>query len=348
MARPSRPALYGACVLLLSACGGEAGTARSALGCLAAFNPDRAQAGEDCRPRYGQFCPLQPAPIFNPERTSPCDGVDVATSSVTVSGQTVDYLVLSPPGATADTPTLLALHYSQATGANLAERMRLSELVKGRGIRVIAPTSPNLSRSWSQSALVSTVFADERLAQIDAVLNAVVGGRTVQVLGVSGGGVFGFEYACQRAHRVSGILVIAAEIRDSELSRCQPTQSFASVQIHGTADLVAPYEPVAVLSAGVVNVYTALRAINGCARAPQQRVTLPSPEAPVIPDIDLQWVREGCRSGQGSALVTINNGGHNIPGNTTTLGLPVNFFGPIATGFDSTLQGFDLLRYLGG
>lgn len=346
MARRLRPALLGFCVLALTACGSE-GTS-TPLSCASLFDPERAQAGEDCRPRYGTFCPLQPAPFFNPDEPTACDGVDIVQSSLTVAGQAIDYLVMSPKGANANTPTLLALHYSQATGVTLVERMRLAELVKGRGVRVIAPDAPNLTGTWSQSDLLTAVVGDERVAQIDAVLDTVIGAQPVQLLGVSGGAVFAFEYACQRAERVTGLILIVAEIREGELSRCKPQGSFASVQIHGTADLVAPYERVPALSAGVVNVFNRLRANNACSRAVEQGVTLPSPEAPIIPDIDLRWVMDGCRSGQGSALVTINNGGHNIPGNTTALGLPINYFGPISTGFDSTLQGYDLLTYLGG
>jgi polyhydroxybutyrate depolymerase len=347
MARCFRPALLAACAWLLVACS-DSGTDAGARSCAAVFNPELAQTGADCRPRYGAFCELNPAPFFNVDRPSACAGVQLHEGRAAAGGETIDYLVMEPVGAGPATPTMLALHYSLSNGATLAERMRLAELVKGRGLRIVLPDAPGTSTTWGRPLGASLLLPDPRVAQIDAVLAAAAPGQTVMVMGVSGGGVLAFEYACQRSARVSGVLLIVAEIRDAELGSCRPASGFASVQLHGTADLVAPYERILLLSAGVETVYAALRANNGCSQAREQGVALPSPEAPVIPELELRWVREGCRSGQGSALLKIQNGGHNIPGASTSLGLPVNFFGPIATGFDSTLQGYDLLRYLGG
>lgn len=347
MARCVRPALLAACAWLLVACS-DSGADAMARSCAVAFNPELAQTGADCRPRYGAFCELTPAPLFNIDRPSACAGVQLREGQAFGGGETIDYLVMEPVGAGPATPTMLALHYSLSNGATLAERMRLSELVKGRGLRIVLPDAPGTATTWGQPLGGSLLLPDARVAQIDAVLAATAPGQKVLVMGVSGGGVLAFEYACQRSQRVSGVLLIVAEIRDGTLDSCRPGGSFASVQLHGTADLVAPYEPIVLLSAGVENVYRALRTNNGCGALVDQRVILPSPEAPVIPELELRWVRDGCSSGQGSALLKIQNGGHNIPGAGTSLGLPVNFFGPIATGFDSTLQGYDLLRYLGG
>lgn len=53
-------------------------------------------------------------------------------------------------------------------------------------------------------------------------------------------------------------------------------------------------------------------------------------------------------AGRSSYLVTINEGGHHWPGYDSQSGQDFSAFGPISLDFDSTIQGYDLLRRAGG
>lgn len=340
----------------LSACSdggsGEAGPGEPdarTLPCFVRFAPDKAQAGQDCRPRYGDFCPLDPAPLFNAQEPSACPGVRIRQASVRSGSLESRYWLLEPADGPVRGPTVIALHYALSRGATLIERMRLAELVAGRGVRLVVPDAPDLVTGWGLLLTLGGAPADPRINLLDALLTATVpAGERAMFMGVSGGAVMAYRYACERSAKVSGVLLIAGEVRPGQLEGCRPASPFATVQIHGTADLVAPYGAAPLLSAGIEEIYARHGQINGCAAFDRQRVRLPSPEAPLIPFIDVLWMRDGCASGRGNAVVKVENGGHNIPGTNTSLALPVNFFGPVSSGFDSTLQGYDLLRYLGG
>ncbi|MDI3259285.1 MAG: hypothetical protein QJR02_06280 [Sinobacteraceae bacterium] len=348
----------------LSACGGgngnTAGTAGSvdtSKSCKQQFNPDKAAAGNDCSPTYGQYCTnTAGTPIINAQTVTACDGVTVNSGSVTAGSLTSNYVVAAPTNAAADSPIYIALHWSEGNGPTLINRMRLTELAKGRGVTVVAPTAPGPVQSWGGTgSLVPTTSVADRVALIDALVTQLTSaggkaasGRPVIVAGDSGGGEMAFEYACAHADRISGALFVAASITPSDLSSCKPSAPFASVQVHGTNDLVAPYSPTPGLSAGSVETFQALYANNGCDASKIKSATLPPASSDAgISGYQVQWVT-GCTSGFGNALVTVQGGGHNWPGFDDALGLPIDIYGPIGEGFDATLQGYDLLRYLGG
>jgi len=350
----------------LSACGGGNGSTAGTVGsvdtsksCKQQFNPDKAAAGDDCSPTYGQYCQNTDAGgsvLTNDQSVNACDGVTLSTGSVTAGNLTSDYVVAAPSNPPADSPIYIALHWAEANGPTLVNRMRLAELAKGRGVTVVAPTAPGPIQTWGNSVVVPTSTVADRVAVIDALITQIQNGgsakaasnRPVVIAGVSGGGVLAYEYACAHADRIAGELLVAAEITPSDFSSCNPSRPIASVQVMGTNDLVALYNATPVLSAGAEPVFESLAANNGCDLSKAKTATLPPASSDVgISGIEVKWIN-ACSSGLGSALVTIQGGGHNWPGSVGPLNSPVTLFGPRSMGFDATLQGYDLLRYLGG
>ncbi|MDD3764086.1 MAG: hypothetical protein PHP86_12430 [Nevskiales bacterium] len=331
--------------------GGGGTTAKS---CQDSYNPELQAAGEDCTPQYGVYCPDSSGSVLNSSEATPCDGVNIAEGSVEVNGMTSDFLVLTPSGNTskAVSGTYLALHWAEANAPTMVDRMRLGELAKARNLRVIVPTAPGPVRSWGNSVVIPLNSVDQRIAILDAVLAQADGiskaGGSLIVGGVSGGGILAFQYACARAPQVTGSMIVAAEIRSNDLASCQPAGPFASVQVHGTADLIAPYMAVPILSAGADEIFQTLYENNGCNGDNVTATSASGDSNPLISDIEVKWVKDGCTSGKGSSLITVQNGGHNWPGYSGPLELPANLYGPTADGFDATLQGYDLIKYLGG
>lgn len=331
--------------------------------CQQNFDPAAAAQGADCAPTYEQYCP--PPPEFDFYSTAPasCDDVQTGSGSVTVDGATSSYIVLSPAPSQKTLAVqskqdtvgrlLIALHWAGANGPTMADRMRLRDLVVAKNMTVVLPDAPGAVPSWGNSVLVPISTAEQRIAVLDAIIEDVSGptkaSGPVLVAGVSGGGIMAFQYACARSESVSGALIVAAEIRPADLEACQPVSAVATVQIHGSDDLVAPYEPVPLLSPGVEAIFEKLYANNGCVADDLQQVILPNPNETFVSDIELNWLREGCASGVGNALIKVNGGGHNWPGFDGPVDvLPFNIFGPKSTGFDATFQGLELLGYLGG
>lgn len=366
----ARAALAASAVLvigMLAACGGSSGgssgsTPVASKSCQQQFSPAAAAAGQDCTPTFHADCPADPSmSVTNDSTVNPCDGVAVSTGTATAGSLSSDYVVVKPSSG-GGSGTVLALHWLDGNGATMVNRMRLSELAKGRDVTVVAPTAPG--GTWGNDILAApTSTVDERVALLDAVLaqvkaaSAQAKAETVAaeaastprliVAGLSGGGVMAFDYACAHAGTVTGVEIVAANITASGLSACKPGHSVASVQVHGTDDAVAPYNAVpGGLYAGVPATFQALYTNNGCDAAQLQSVNLPSPDT-LVSGIVVQW-DQSCTSKQGSALVTITGGGHAWPGMDRSFDqLPLNLYGPVSTGFDATLQAYDLLLYLG-
>lgn len=321
----------------------------------------KAAAGEDCAPTFHAFCPEpDPSLPINSSEVNSCDGVTVSEGSASADGQTIDYVVLKGAASTAakaDGEVIyIGLHGTTFNGPTFANRHRMAELAKARGITVVAPSASGLTRSWGYSLLPPLTTADSRVALIDALITAVAGaapakaaGDTKIILGgISGGGIMALRYACLRPEVVSGAVVVAAELTPSDLASCT-TGGFASVQVHGTSDPIALYDNVPGYAAGAVETFDTLLANNGCDASQLMSATLPVPaeDEPFITGLSMRFTTE-CASGRGSALVTVEGGGHNWPGYDRASDFPpgANLYGAITNGFDATLQGFDLVRSL--
>ncbi len=64
--------------------------------------------------------------------------------------------------------------------------------------------------------------------------------RRVYLVGHSNGGYMAYRFACDRASRVAAI-VSSAGAMWNDVSRCQPSEPVAVLELHGTADEVVPY-----------------------------------------------------------------------------------------------------------
>jgi len=350
----------GLSLAVLAGCVGETGNGSLQGGgalnigdlCTDRFDPAKAAAGADCTPVYYRYCP-------SPGTTSPgnqtevpyCDGVNVSRGTVSVAGINSSYMILTP--ATGGRSGLyVALHWVGGNAETMIGRTRLSELARGRDVTVVAPTAPGTPATWGFDTLPALTELTTRIQLLDAVI-AEARQRTglqnrVLISGLSGGGVMAYEYACQRAQQVAGVELVAAEIQPATLSGCAPAQPFVNVQVHGTLDLIAPYAAVPLRSAGVENLFDNALTLNHCDASRVSIANLPSLDT-FVSGIEVRFAPPSiCSSGAGSALVTVEGGGHNWPGydEPLGLGLGINGYGPTSYSFDATLQGYDLMRYL--
>jgi poly(3-hydroxybutyrate) depolymerase len=226
----------------------------------------------------------------------------------------------------------------------------------------VVPTGPGLLKSWGDNLLDLDTTLDQRLALIDALLTQVQASSfdSVILVGASGGAVMALQFTCSHPGTIDGLMLVAGPISPQHIATCasvavttnakaaaaQAGLHVATLQVNGTSDIIAPYNAGLLgLYAGAPAVFTDLYTDNGCQLADIATAAMTDPN-PLISGIGLQWVKP-C-SGRGSALVTINGGGHEWPGyNGPISSLSVNAFGAVATGFYTTLQGYDFLTYLG-
>src|SRR3546814_1912679 len=95
----------------------------------------------------------------------------------------------------------------------MANKSRMSELAKARNVTVVLPTAPDPApfRTWGNSVVVPISSRDDRVALIDALIAQVQGtakaasDKPLLVIGVSGGAVLAYEYACDRSDAIDGV-----------------------------------------------------------------------------------------------------------------------------------------------
>lgn len=364
-----------ATALLLGGCGDSAdapsglgGTAKS---CADGFDPARLAAGEDCRPRAGTYCPLGSGIGVLSGEVIACDGVFVSTHQAATPQLSTDYLAIGADRGRYDA-ILVALHYLQARTGTFANVVRLTELAKARRVLIVVPQAPsvftqvlgdpvgdllgtptgigsNLVSRWPSGTLepVDDFVALLRAVVADARGQFNLPGVPVYAAGLSNGAVMAYHLACRAPGEFKAILATAGDQASELFDACQPTQPVGSVIVHGTGDLLTPYSGVPLLSAAIPDIHARFSEINGCDGA-DAVATMPTRSNDPL-RVSIRWTAP-CLNGRRNFLVTVEYGGHNWPGgpaNDSLLAI-VGLLGPHTLNFDTTVQGYDLLRLAAG
>lgn len=379
-------------VVLIAACGGDSSNVdggspppgggdpppSSLSACQSSYSPEELDAGENCTPVKGFFCPSIAEGEASNSRTElvPCDGVVITEHSASGGGLTSPYYAIRRSGGQPDA-IYLALHYLNASTEFFSNLIRLTELAKGRDVLVIVPQAPQLSGlldmlpgSEVLPITLPTVgdnilsrwptnFALEPVASFVALLDAVVAdarsqhgaqGLPLYVGGLSNGGTMAYNYGCARAGAVAAILAVATSQGVESAAACQPAAGLGTVIVHGTLDLVTPYGGVPQATASIPAIHENFKRLNGCTGEDQRALGGGTGSQPTV---QIDYTRP-CRDGRSNLLVTLIGNGHNWPGednNALLSQLPNNnlgLLGPIVDDFDATLHGYDLMRRAAG
>lgn len=348
----------------------------SGLSCADAFDPDKIRAGQDCRPHAGTYCDVGAGLGVLQREPIPCDGVFVAKRSVSAAGLSTDYLVLAPEDGRFG-GILLALHYLQANNGAFSNVARLSEIAKARHALVLVPQAPsvltsvldlgsivglpgfgdvvnvdglgNLLGRWPTSSLEPI---DDFVELLEAVVVDARGAYNLPdaplyAAGLSNGAVMAYHFACRASDRVKAVLAVAGELGSETLAACEPSHPVGSVVVHGTADLLTPYEGLPLIYASIPDIHGLFKDVNGCSGADSTARLPTSGNDPLIVEFSYSGP---CASGRRSYLVTVHGGGHNWPGGEASDSLlaTLGLLGPHTLNFDASVQGYDLLRLAAG
>lgn len=373
-------------VMILTGCGGSSrsgsggsppddpgGAPVSPRSCQERFTPERVIAGENCDPALNRFmsCPSIPGADFTRSRSEviPCSGVSVSRHTATGGGFSSEYLAIRPSSGITPDAIYIALHYLGASTEYFANLIRLSELAKLRNVLVIAPQAPGVVSSLplpeglpnpfpeTPGVLVSrwptsTAQPIENYLQLlDGVIADVrsrfgAQAATLYLAGLSNGAPMAYFYACGRANQVEAILSVAGRQSNDGMAACQLARPVGLVIVHGTLDPVVPYNGLPLLTASIRDAYEQFRGLNQCAGADQRAVL--AGEASTV-EIDFTAPCAGARR---VVLASSIGNGHNWPGDDIApllgVDLDVGIYGPSLDDIDSTIQGYDLMRYAAG
>lgn len=320
--------------------------------CQQAFSPEAVAKGEDCTPQAESFCPIPDAAVLAPESV-PCDGVSTSEHDLTVGSVSSSYLAIRASSNPSYDAIYVGLHYLNADNGTFVKLVRLQELARERRVLVIVPQAPGLidglGGRWPTSINASDIDAYVAFLRGvigDAKSRFATGDVPVYMAGLSNGGTMAMEFACQAADAVSSILVAAADFGVNQLSSCAPSRPVGTVLVHGTADLVTPYNGLPMINASIPAIHARFEALDQC-NAADSSVTLPL----LFDDLNVRiGYSAACTLDRRHYLVTVDSGGHNWPGGASDQNLlnNIGLLGPHTRNFDATLQGYDLLRQAAG
>jgi len=317
--------------------------------CSSRFSVEQAKAGGNCRPATGTYCAL-------PEENSlrylssdplPCAGVSIAEHSVQAAGMQSSYLLIKGPEA--PEAIYLALHYLGSRTGTFTNVVRLQELAKARRVAIVVPQAPNgllgsnLGSSWPFRPEIEPVadyvrFLDGVVANARGRLSA--SSLPLYVAGLSNGASMAYDYACTASQPVAAFMAVAGSMSSGTRALCSAGQVPGSVIVHGTSDVLNPYEGLLSLTMSVPQIHALFEGLSRCSGSDGSvQLRQVSSSLPVTVRYSAS-----CSNARRHYLATVTDGGHNWPGqaastNEITLGL----LGFKTQNFDATIQGYDLM-----
>lgn len=207
-------------------------------------------------------------------------------------------------------PLLLAFHGTGGSGRFMKRYSGLTVPLDRAGAIGLFPDASG--RSWHLDDEAGAESMEGDVAFVGALLDAVersmcVDARRVWAAGVSNGGSFTALLACVMSDRLAGVAVVAGGF--SSLPACHPSTPVSVLEIHGTADPIAPYggHPEDGHRGAVLAWLTGWVRRDRCTRSPRRTTVVARVQR-------LAW--RSCAGGAAVEHLRISGGRHQWPGAT--------------------------------
>ena len=147
-------------------------------------------------------------------------------------------------------PLIVLLHGLGGSGSNINGYFQLNTLVDSQNFLLAWPDGTNngFARFWNANDVCCDVFNSgvDDVAYLNAVMADMgtkynVDPKRVYIVGHSNGGFMAHRLACDSAVRIAAIVSLAGA-QWNDVSKCNPSEPVAVLQIHGTADTTVPYD----------------------------------------------------------------------------------------------------------
>jgi polyhydroxybutyrate depolymerase len=224
-------------------------------------------------------------------------------------------------------PAVIMLHGGLGNGSIIRRQMRMDAVAEREGFAVIYPDG--LGRGWNDGRVDRARQRGPYGSAGDvAFLKSIVDtltrdnlvlGSQVFLSGVSNGGMMSLRMGCEAAEFFAGIAPIIASIPEDIAGTCKPSRPVPLLLINATEDPLVPWDGGGVGFAGgrgqVISTTETIafwHHINGC--SPEEKnLTFTQGASGNGTGVKGNLFRD-CRSGAPVALVSIEGGGHRIPG----------------------------------
>lgn len=220
-------------------------------------------------------------------------------------------------------PLVLNFHGAGTTAAAHRLYTGMHTQATARGWATVHPDGTN--RTWDYLADSRDVrFVTSLLTALDEVL--CIDPERVYAAGLSNGGYFSYQLACDHGDRIAAIAAVAAG--DVTLG-CEPGVPVPLLHFHGTADWIVPYDGNLVLPSARASVSGWARKVNACDTEPELAFAVG----------DVTCERWQCDPSADASLCTLDGGGHTWPGAT-----PIPTLGPTNQDIDATSEILDFFE----
>lgn len=163
-----------------------------------------------------------------------------------------DYIVYVPESYQPETPSPLLFVYHGFGGNNesLMNYTGFNEIADQENFIVVYPQGSNFlgTPHWNVGGWTVGSTADD-VAFTSFLINIVTENYTINsdriyATGMSNGGFMSFLLACQMSTQFAAVASVTGSMTPETLNECSPTRAVPVLQIHGTNDVVVPYNGI--------------------------------------------------------------------------------------------------------
>lgn len=161
-----------------------------------------------------------------------------------VNGTKRSYLLHLPKGYDANkpTPVVLAFHGWKETAATMEADSGLSDKADQAGFIVVYPNGLGQVQSWNAGTCCGSSGDDVDFCKkllVDVAKKSNVDANRIYATGMSNGAMMTNRLACEMSDRIAAIASVAGT---RVLDGCTPKRAVPVMHIHGTKDIVIPYD----------------------------------------------------------------------------------------------------------
>lgn len=272
-----------------------------------ATNPDGSAIGT------GDGAGIDAAVDTSPTCTGKTGAVGDRSVMLTVDGKARAFDLHVPAGydATKRTPLVFLFHGYTMTAAQIATATHFSATADARGLIFAFPSGIGSSFNAGDCCGQAVTAAVDDVSFTRAMITSVGGEYCIDAkrtfaTGFSNGGFLAYRLACDLSDRIAAVAPVSGGLR-LDVSACKPARPVPLFHVHGTNDLLVPYDGGGAGNAKPVSAsIDAFKTLNGC---PAGAGTVVFTKGDVS---CTKW--SGCTAGADVELCTVTGGGHQWPG----------------------------------
>lgn len=213
-------------------------------------------------------------------------------------------------------PLVINLHGKNSTHEYQMKYSNMIALAEQHGFIVAFPQGLRI-QTTEGDATTWDIHNDRGLKDVEyikAIIDQVsniyyVDSSRVYVTGFSSGGSFAYRVACELSDQIAGIASVAGAMSTSVAAACEPVKTVSVMEIHGTADMVAPVNGIEGISYSAKDAMAFWADKNGCQSEPKTTSVGEGDENSVT-----KTEYPGCKDNAAVVYYQLDGGGHNWPG----------------------------------